>query len=98
MSLAWHNLLQDRLRSALSIVGVGFAMMLMLILNGFLTGLGLQTSAYLDHAPGSVVIARTNVSNFFIPGLPLPPGMGKQVRKLPGVARVVPLLTRSVYF
>lgn len=98
MLLAWRNLLQDRLRSTLSIVGVGFALMLMLILNGFLTGLGLQTSAYLDHAPGTVVIARTNVSNFFVAGLPIPPGVDKEVRKIPGVAGVVPLLTRSVYF
>lgn len=36
MSLAYHNLFQDKLRSTLSIAGVGLAIMLILILIGFL--------------------------------------------------------------
>ena len=55
MSYAYHNLLQDRLRSLLSIAGVGLAIMLVLILNGFLVGVDQIASTYLDHAPGSVV-------------------------------------------
>ena len=38
MSLAYHNLLQDKLRSMLSILGVGLAILLILTLNGFLIG------------------------------------------------------------
>ena len=55
MSYAYHILLQDRLRSLLSIVGVELAIMLILILNGFLVGVDRIASIYLDHAPGSVV-------------------------------------------
>ncbi len=39
MSLASRNLLQDKLRSTLRIAGVGLAIMLILILNGFLIGM-----------------------------------------------------------
>ena len=54
MSYAYHILLQDRLRSLLSIVGVELAIMLILILNGFLVGVDRIASTCLDHAPGSV--------------------------------------------
>jgi len=64
MSLAYHYLLQDKTRSTLSILGVGLAIMLILVLNGFLTGVDRAASTYLDHAPGSVVVARKDVKNF----------------------------------
>jgi hypothetical protein len=51
MSLAYHNLFQDKVRSTLSIAGVGLAIMLILILNGFLLGVDRATANYLDHAP-----------------------------------------------
>jgi hypothetical protein len=43
MSLAYHNLLQDKLRSMLSILGVGLAIMLILVLNGLLIGVDRAT-------------------------------------------------------
>lgn len=77
MSLAYHNLFQDKLRSTLSIAGVGLAIMLILILNGFLIGVDRVASTYLDHAPGSVVVARKDVKSFLCravrPGNGLPP-------------------------
>jgi len=66
MSLAYHNLLQDKVRSTLSILGVGPAIMLILVLNGFLLGVDRAASTYLDHAPGSVVVARKDVKNFIL--------------------------------
>lgn len=98
MSLAYHNLLQDKLRSALSIVGVGLAIMLILVLNGFLIGVDQAASTYLDHAPGSVVVARKDVKNFIVSSSLLPPGMADTVRKMAGVAQVAPILTQPVYF
>ncbi len=98
MSLAYHNLFQDKVRSALSIAGVGLAIMLILILNGFLLGVDQVASTYLDHAPGSVVVARKDVKNFIASSSLLPPGTTEAVRTTAGVAKVTPILTQPVYF
>jgi len=98
MSLAYHNLFQDKVRSALSIAGVGLAIMLILILNGFLLGVDRVASTYLDHAPGSVVVARKDVKNFIASSSLLPPGTTEAVRTTAGVAQVAPILTQPVYF
>lgn len=98
MSYASHTLLRDRLRSLLSIVGVGLAIMLVLILNGFLVGVDHIASTYLDHAPGSVVVARKEVKNFLISSSLLPPTTTSAVRATAGVAGVAPIFTQPVYF
>ncbi len=98
MSLAYHNLFQDKLRSTLSIAGVGLAIMLILILNGFLLGVDRAASTYLDHAPGSVVVARKDVKNFIASSSLLPPGTTDVVRNTLGVAKVAPILTQPIYF
>ncbi len=51
MSLALRNLLQNKMRLALSVVGVALSVMLILILNGFLGGLYRQASTYLAIQP-----------------------------------------------
>src|SRR6266566_5661409 len=98
MSLAYHNLFQDNVRSTLSIAGVGLVIMLILILNGFLLGVDRAASTYLDHAPGSVVVAPKEVKNFIVSSSLLPPGTTEAVRKTAGVAKVAPILTQPVYF
>ena len=96
MLLAYHNLFQDKLRSTLSIAGVGLAIMLILILNGFLLGVDRVASTYLDHAPGSVVVARKDVKSFSASSSLLPPGTTDAVRKTAGVAKVAPILTQMM--
>ena len=58
MSLAQRNLFQNKVRLSLSAVGVALSVMLILILNGFLTGVHRQATAYLDNSPGSVVVVQ----------------------------------------
>ncbi len=97
MSLAYHNLLQDKMRSTLSILGVGLAIMLILVLNGFLIGVDRAAANYLDHAPGSVVVAGQDVKNFIISSSLLPPGTTDKVRAVKGIALAAPILTQPVY-
>lgn len=52
MFLAQRNLFKDKTRLALSIGGVALAVMLVLVLNGFLAGMFRQITSYLDHSPG----------------------------------------------
>ena len=37
---------------------MALAVMLILILNGFVSGMNQQVSAYLDHTPGSIVLVQ----------------------------------------
>lgn len=63
MSLARRNLFQDKTRLALSIAGVALAVMLILMLKGFLAGMHRQIISYLDQSPGSIVVAQEDVVN-----------------------------------
>ena len=95
MSLARRNLLQDKLRFALSIAGVALAVMLILILSGFLSGMFAQIAAHLDHAPGTVVLAQDGVTNLLGATSLLPPGASGSA-KAKGAVRVVPILSQFV--
>ncbi len=89
MLIALKNLFKDKTRLALSIGGVALAVMLILLLNGFLIGMNAQISAYLDHAPGSIVVAQDGVSNLLGVTSLLPQGAEGTV-KARGAEKVVP--------
>lgn len=96
MFLARRNLLHDKLRFALSVAGVALAVMLILLLNGFRAGMFRQITAYLDHAPGSVVVAQRGVTNMLGATSLLPPGAITAVEDTVGVASVAPILSQFV--
>lgn len=97
MKIAWRNLLKDKTRLAMSIGGVALAVMLVLILNGFLAGMYAQIGAYLAHEPGSLVVAQDGVTNLLAVSSQLPAGMASTV-KARGAATVIPILSQSVIF
>lgn len=97
MYLAWRNLLQDKTRFALSVGGVALAIMLVLVLNGFLTGLYQQMSAYLDNQSASVVIASPDANSLMTSTSPLPRGTIDAVRKVDGVVAVIPIFAQFIY-
>jgi len=63
MFLARRNLFLDKTRLVLSVGGVALAVMLILLLNGFLTGMNRQVTSYLDHSPGSILVAQKGGRN-----------------------------------
>jgi len=93
MPLARRNLLKDKTRLALSVGGVALAVMLILLLNGLLGGMYAQISAYLEHAPGTLVVAQDGVTNLLGVTSLLPPGTLGDV-KAKGASRVVPILSQ----
>jgi len=97
MSIVWHNLLKDKTRLALSIGGVALAVMLVLILNGFMVGLTAQIGAYLTHEPGTLVVAQDSVENLLGVASQLPEGTAESVRAR-GAKQVIPILSQSVIF
>ncbi len=95
MKIAWRNLLKDKTRLALSIGGVALAVMLILLLNGFLVGINAQIAAYLDNEPGSLVVAQDGVENLLGISSRLPPGALGSV-KARGASKVIPILSQFV--
>ncbi|MBI5828930.1 MAG: ABC transporter permease [Chloroflexi bacterium] len=96
MFLARRNLFKEKTRLALSIGGVALAVMLVLVLNGFLTGMYRQITSYLDHSPGSVAIAQRGVNNLLGATSLLPPDTADEAEKMDGVAGVAPILSQFI--
>ena len=96
MYLARRNLFQDKVRLALSVSGVALAVMLILLLNGFLEGMNRQITSYLTYSPGSLVVAQKGVRNLLGASSLLPPGAAAEAMAVPGVAEVIPVLSQFV--
>jgi putative ABC transport system permease protein len=96
--LAFSNLWQQKFRLALSVTGVALAMMLIILLNGFLAGIYAQVTAYLDNTPAQLVIAQDGVTNLLSATSILPAGTEDQVRGVPGIAQVTPIVSQFVIF
>ena len=96
MQLARRNLFQDKTRLALSVGGVALAVMLILVLNGFLTGMNRQITSYLDRSPGSLIVAQKGVGNLLGATSLLPPSAASEVEVVDGVDKVVPILSQFV--
>lgn len=96
MSLARRNLFQDKTRLALSIGGVALAVMLILVLKGFLAGMNRQITSYLDHSPGSIVVAQEDVVNLLGATSLLPKGVLQKAEMTRGVDKAVPILAQFI--
>ena len=96
MRLAWRNLIQERTRLALSVVGVALAILLILLLQGFLGGMFRQIAAYLENSPGSLVVAQDGVVNLLGATSLLPPEAAAEARQVKGIEAVVPILSQFV--
>jgi putative ABC transport system permease protein len=94
--LAFRNLIQQKMRLALSIGGVALAIMLIVLLNGFLSGVYLQVTAYLDNTPADWVVAQDGVTNLLSATSILPTSAENQARGVPGVASVTPIISQFV--
>lgn len=94
--LAFRNLFQQKFRLALSIGGVALAMMLIVLLNGFLAGIYVQITAYLDHTPADLVVAQDGVVNLLSASSLLPPNTEDLARGVPGIAQLTPIVSQFV--
>jgi putative ABC transport system permease protein len=96
MFLARRNLFKDKTRMALSVGGVALAVTLILVLNGFLTGMNRQITSYLDHSSASLVVAQEDVVNLLGASSLLPAGVMSQVEAVRGVDKAFPILSQFV--
>ncbi|MBI2765939.1 MAG: ABC transporter permease [Chloroflexi bacterium] len=97
--LAFLNLVQDKLRLILSVVGIALAVMLILFLLGLRAGLFESVRAYMANTPGSVVVLPQGVKGTVAAGSGeyLPAGAAETIAGTAGVARAIPILqTRAM--
>lgn len=94
MSLAVRNLMQDRTRLALSVTGVALAVMLVLLLSGFVDGIDQQVGAFADRTPGDIVVAQEDVDTLLVATSTLPQGAARLAEQVEGVAAVIPVISR----
>jgi putative ABC transport system permease protein len=96
MRLAFKNLLYDKTRFILTVSGVALAVMLILLLNGFLEGMNRQITSYLDNSPGSIIVAQRGVSNMLGATSILPAGILEKANKFEEVSKISPILSQFV--
>jgi putative ABC transport system permease protein len=94
--LAFYNLWQHKFRLALSIGGVALAMMLIIILNGFLSGIYVQVTAYLDNSPADLIVAQDGVTNLLGATSLLPSNIEDAARGIRGIESVTPIVSQFV--
>lgn len=87
MRLAWRNLNHDRLRFFVTIVGIAFAVFLMVFQGSLLTGFLRAASKGIDIADGDIWIAARGVDCFEFP-TPLPGRFREISMGVPGVESV----------
>ena len=96
--LAFHNLQQQKFRLALSVTGVALALMLIMLLNGFLDGIYAQVTAYLDNTPADLIIAQDGVTNLLSATSLIPADTADQAHNVPGVAETTPIISQFIIF
>lgn len=91
VSIARKNLLRDRVRFVITLAGVSFAVVLMVIQAGIYLGFVQSASEVIDHSRGDVWVAAADTINFDS-AKPIDARRAHQVRAIPGVLWVEKLV------
>jgi putative ABC transport system permease protein len=83
--LAYRNLFHDKTRLVVTLTGIAFAIILMLIQLGLFIGFTVTTSTIIDHSRADLWICAKGVQYFEV-GFPLPERKLFQILSVPGVA------------
>lgn len=65
MIVAVKNLVAERARFVLSVIGVAVAVILVLVMSGIFVGTTNQVTTYIDHSKGAVWVVQPGVSQMF---------------------------------
>lgn len=83
--LGMRTLLHDWLRLGIAVGGVGFAILLVLLLQGVMDGTVAKSTTYIDHVGADVFVARAGVNNMAIASSALPEDVVARVAGVDGV-------------
>ena len=90
--LARRNLAGNRVRFLVSVGGVALALSLTLALDAIYAGVANQLTTYIDRSGADVWVSQPGVRNLHMVASWLPDSVTDQVRAVPGVAAVTPIL------
>ena len=91
-SVAVRNLLAEPTRLALSVLGVAFAVLLVLVMSGIFTGTTRGVTTYIDHTRAPVWAMQPGVTQMFRAVSWLPADDAQRLTALPEVAAAAPIL------
>jgi len=80
------------LRLVMAVGGVALALMLILALDAVVGGMEAKLTAYIDYSGADIFVAQSGVRNMHMAASALPLSVKSQVRAVPGVATVTPVL------
>ena len=94
--LARRNLLAERRRFVMSVLGVGAAVGLVLLLQGLWSGTRLQISAYQDNVGAELYVAQQGTRNFGTDNSRVPLSLAGDIDDLKGVDDAAPIIARHI--
>lgn len=92
MPLAHKNLLAEGTRLLISVIGVAFAVILILVMIGVFVGTINQVTTYIDHTPNELWVMQDGVTQMFRSVSVLPQSMETRLKRVPGVKHVISIL------
>jgi putative ABC transport system permease protein len=92
LRIAIRNLFQNKIRLVMAVGGVALALMLILALDAVVGGMEAKLTAYIDYSGADIFVAQSGVRNMHMAASALPLSVRSQVRAVPGVATVTPVL------
>jgi len=92
LKLAWRNLTHERTRLIISMAGVAFAVLLILVMSGIFAGGEEQATAYIRNQPALLWVMQAGVENIHMASSILPADAVERVRQVPGVDTAVGVL------
>lgn len=96
--VAIRNILQEKGRLFISLAGVTFAIILMLILMGIYNGAVKQFTRITEENPADLVIAQKGISDYFHGASLLPEEVVGRVESTPGVDKALPMIAQQAFY
>jgi putative ABC transport system permease protein len=90
--LATRSLFRDWVRLIISLGGIGFAILLVLLLDGIREGTVAKSTTYIDHVGADVFAARAGVTNMALAASALPPEIVDDVAQQEGVTEATGII------
>lgn len=98
LSLAFKNLFQDKIRLIISVFGVAFALLLILILLGIYRGVIEQTTQYIDSIDADLWVAQEGTHDMFHTFSLLPISLEGKLNNFSEVEKAYPFIARTTAF